>query len=66
MPLAALQPQPEPKARPRSIEWCEIGQHVPWQTVVPLHEQSHVPLQYRVKSHCGLKFLPLVSCGVPC
>jgi hypothetical protein len=25
MPLAALQPQPGPKATPRSTEWCEIG-----------------------------------------
>jgi hypothetical protein len=40
MALTALQPQPEPKATPRSTEW-----RVPWQTVVPLHEQSRVLLQ---------------------
>jgi len=34
MALAALQPQPEPKATPRSTEWCEIGQHVPWRMMV--------------------------------
>jgi len=27
MDLTALQPQPEPKATPRSTEWCEIGRH---------------------------------------
>jgi hypothetical protein len=29
MALAALQPQPEPKATPRSTEWCEIVQRHP-------------------------------------
>jgi hypothetical protein len=42
MALAALQPQPEPKATPRSTEWCEIGQQGFWHTVFPLHEQSRV------------------------
>jgi hypothetical protein len=40
--LTALQPQPEPKATPRSNEWCESGQHSP--TVVPVHKQLRVPL----------------------
>ena len=44
MGLTALQPQSEPKATPRSTEWCEIGQHGPWQTVVPFHKQLRVPL----------------------
>ena len=44
MVLTALQPQPEPKATPRSTEWCEIGQYGPWQTVILLHEQSRVAL----------------------
>jgi hypothetical protein len=44
MALAALQPQPEPKATPRSTEWCEIGRQGPWQTVVPFHKQLRVPL----------------------
>jgi len=62
MALAALQPQPESKTTPRSAERCEIGKHGAWHTVVlPLHEQSRVLLQYRVKSHCGIKFLPLAS-----
>jgi hypothetical protein len=39
MVLTALQPQPEPKATPRSTKWCEIGQHGPRQTVVPLHKR---------------------------
>ena len=39
MDLTALQPQSEPKATPRSTEWCEIGQHGAWHTVVPLHKQ---------------------------
>jgi len=38
MALTALQPQPQPKATPRSNEWCEIVQHSAWQTVVPSHE----------------------------
>ena len=29
MGLTALQPQSEPKATPRSIEWCEIAQRYP-------------------------------------
>ena len=29
MGLSALQPQSEPKATPRSIEWCEIAQRYP-------------------------------------
>jgi len=41
--LAALQPQREPKVTPRSTEWCEIGQHSAWHTVVPLHEQLRDP-----------------------
>jgi hypothetical protein len=45
MALAAPEPQPEPKATPRSTEWCEIGQQGFWHTVVPLHEQSRVLLQ---------------------
>jgi hypothetical protein len=36
MALTALQPQPEPKATPRSAQWCQIGEHGPWQTVVPV------------------------------
>jgi hypothetical protein len=42
--LTALQPQREPKATPRSTKWCEIGQRVTWQTVVPLDQQLRVPL----------------------
>jgi hypothetical protein len=44
MALAALQSQPEPKATPRTTEWCEIGQQGFWHIVVPLHEQSRVLL----------------------
>jgi hypothetical protein len=33
--LATLQSQPQPKATPRSTEWCEIGQQGFWHTVVP-------------------------------
>src|ERR1700737_3508351 len=36
MLVAALQLQSEPKGRPRSAQWCQIGQHGPWQTVVPV------------------------------
>ena len=39
MALTALQPQFEPKATPRSIEWCESGQRGPWQTVVLFHKR---------------------------
>jgi hypothetical protein len=38
MALTALQPQPEPKIKPRATEWCEIGRHGHWQTVVPFHK----------------------------
>src|SRR5271165_3153980 len=37
--LTFLQPQPEPKETPRSTEWCEIGQHSAWHSVVPLHKR---------------------------
>ena len=40
MALAALQPQPEPKATPRSIEWREIGQQGFWHTVVPVPQAN--------------------------
>jgi len=43
--LTALQPQREPKAAPRSTEWCEIGKQGFWHPVVSLHEQSRVLLQ---------------------
>ena len=39
MVLTALQPQPEPKATPRSTEWCEIGQQSAWYSVVPFHKR---------------------------
>jgi hypothetical protein len=39
MHLTALQPHSEPKATPRFIDWCEIGQHNAWHTVVRLHKQ---------------------------
>ena len=42
MGSTALQPHSEPKATPRSTEWCEIGHQGSWHTVVPLHEQSRV------------------------
>jgi hypothetical protein len=45
MGLIALQPQREPKATPRSTQWCEIDQHGPWQTVVTFHKQLR-PLLY--------------------
>ena len=32
--LSALQSQLEPKATPRSTEWCEIGQHSTWHSFV--------------------------------
>jgi hypothetical protein len=49
MTLTVLQRQSEPKATPRATEWCESGQHSPWQTVVSLHKQLRVSLYYRVK-----------------
>ena len=42
MDLTALQPQRERKATPRSTEWCEIGQHGAWKTIVPFHKQLRV------------------------
>jgi hypothetical protein len=38
MGLTALLSQCEPKATPRFTEWCDIGQHGPWQTVIPFHK----------------------------
>ena len=40
MGLTALQPQSEPKATPRSTEWCEIGQQGPW------HRLFHKRMRY--------------------
>src|SRR5260221_6095791 len=40
MTLTALQPQPGPKATPRSAQWCQIGKHGPWQTVVPVPQAN--------------------------
>jgi hypothetical protein len=39
MILTALQPQPEPKATPRSTECCEIGHTVPGILLFLFHEQ---------------------------
>jgi hypothetical protein len=36
MSLSVLQPHSEPEATSGSAEWCEIGQHGPRQTVVPV------------------------------
>jgi hypothetical protein len=44
MALTTLQPQPEPQHHNTRTEWCEIGQHGPWQTVVPFHKQLRLPL----------------------
>jgi hypothetical protein len=44
MGLTTLQPHSEPKATPRSTEWCGIGQQSAWQTGVLLHKQLRVPL----------------------
>jgi hypothetical protein len=38
MALTALQPQFEPKATPRSIEWCESAQRGAWQIVILFHK----------------------------
>jgi hypothetical protein len=38
MVLTALRSRSEPKKTPCSTEWCESGQHGPWQTVVPFHK----------------------------
>src|ERR1700688_1321098 len=48
--LTVLRPQSEPKATPRSTEWCESGRDGPWQTVVPLHKQLGVNL-YSASNH---------------
>jgi hypothetical protein len=64
MALTALQSPPQtPQQYHARTKWCEIGQHGPRQTVVPLHEQSRVTLQYRVKLRFETKFLPLASCA---
>jgi hypothetical protein len=42
MDLTVLQSHSEPKATPRSTEWCESGKHSAWQTVVPLHALGDV------------------------
>jgi hypothetical protein len=44
MDLTVLQPQSEPKTTPRSAQWCEIGQHGTWQTVLPFQKQLRVLL----------------------
>src|ERR1700738_2284282 len=57
MGLTALQPQSEPKATPRSTEWCESGQHgvrvepavADWLPHSPVRAQlRHTVLQARI------------------
>jgi hypothetical protein len=45
------------------VSGAKSSQHSAWQTVVPLHKQSRVILQYRVKLRFGTKFLLLASCA---
>jgi len=46
-------------------DWCQIGKHGSWQTIVPFHQQFPfhkqwlVTLYYSVKSDFGTEFLPL-------
>ena len=40
MGITALQPQSEPKATPRSTDWCEIGRQGPWQIVVHIAQAT--------------------------
>jgi hypothetical protein len=60
MGLTVLEPHSEPKATPRSTDWCEIGQYGPLHTVNPFHEELPVRLYWLVKSRFGTKFQPLV------
>jgi len=39
MGLTAVQPHSEPKATPRYTDWCELGRHSAWHSVVPFHKR---------------------------
>ena len=52
MDLTALQPQPEPKATPRSPERCEIVQRQPLRMMVRLQLQAPLFSQgYQIRAH---------------
>ena len=59
MALTALQPYSEPKATPRSTEWCEIGQHRAWHSVVPFHKRMRyiTPLNRVSEQNSFYRFL---------
>jgi len=35
----AVQSHPQPETTPLSTDWCEIGQHSTWHSLVPLRKQ---------------------------
>ena len=47
MDLTVLQAQSEPKATPRSTEWCESSQHGSWHPVVLFHKQLRKEVEFR-------------------
>src|SRR5271165_52461 len=60
--LAALQPQPEPKATPRSTEWCESGQHSAWHSVVAFHKRMrYITALNHVSEQNSCRWCPVAS-----
>src|SRR5260221_7701675 len=58
--LTALQPQPEPKATPRSTEWCEKRPARPLANCCPVAQAIACSFILARKAGFGTKFLP---CG---
>ena len=56
MALTALQPQSEPKATPRSTEWCEIGQQGLLAMLVRLQLRASVFSQgYQIRARIKIR-----------
>jgi hypothetical protein len=56
MPLTVLQPQSEPKATPRSIEWCEVVQRHPLRMMFRLQLQASVFSQgYQIRARIKIR-----------
>jgi hypothetical protein len=62
MALTTLQPQSEPKATPTSTEWCEIGLHSAWHSVVRFHKRMRyiTPLNH-VSEQIFYRWYPAAS-----
>jgi hypothetical protein len=53
VPLGSQVPGSAPKAASRSIEWCEIGRHLPWWILVRIHSYPMLHPGYRIEAAFG-------------